>query len=76
MDRKPIECEETRELGMFSLAQTCIALYKYTGKVKITEREELFKLKDSAGTRTNEYKRPGNKFSLEIKIRFLKLSSS
>lgn len=43
------------ELGMFSLAQRCIALYKYTGEVKITKREELFKL-DSAGTRTNEYK--------------------
>lgn len=64
------------EPGMFSLAQRCVALYKYIGEVKITEREELFKLKDSAGTKTNVYKWAGNKFSLEINIRFLKLSSS
>ena len=57
---------------MFVLAQRCV--YKYIGKVKITEREELFKLKDSAGTRTNGYKQAGNKFSLEIHIRLLKLS--
>lgn len=44
------------EFGMFSLAQRCVALYKYIGEVKITEREELFKLKDSARTRTNGYK--------------------
>lgn len=61
---------------MFSLAQRCVTPYKYIRDVRITERGELFKLKDSAGTRTNEYKQSGNKFSLEINIRFLKLPSS
>lgn len=61
---------------MFSLAQRCVALYEYTGEVKITEREELLKLKDSAGTRTNGYKQDGNKLSLEINRGFLKLSPS
>lgn len=43
----------------------------FNSSIYIREREELFKLKANIGTRTNGYKQPMNKFSLEIRRRLL-----
>lgn len=39
----------------------------FNGSLYIREREEHFQLKANIGTRTNGYKQPMNKFSLEIR---------
>lgn len=62
-----------KDFGLFNLAmrEDMISLCKYIGGLNTRESEGLCKLKDNVGTRPNRYKLAMNKFSLEIRRRFL-----
>lgn len=62
---EPVICEETTKCSTYLTKQRLRSvmniLYKHHKGINVKEEEELFKLKDSVGTRANGYKLAMNK---------------